>query len=255
MLRKGQGWRIALFLTMCFRLDAALAAEEEIQVYLDDLSGVGQFGLDVHNNYVVSGSTAPEYPGARPPAKVYRLTPEFYYGLTPHLELGAYVLGALDADHTTHIDGEKLRLKYIAAHDETAGPFWGANVEVGRSELSVAPQPWNAQLKGIFGYRLGKWLVATNVNLDGALSNGDAVILSIDGKLSWQLTEKQQIGLEVYSDMGPLSEPGQLGQRSQMLYGVVDAEISDFDLNAGVGHALTGAADRWVLKAIVGHRF
>jgi len=37
----------------------AAAAPEEIQVYLDDLVGTGNFGTDVHNNYVVSGIETP----------------------------------------------------------------------------------------------------------------------------------------------------------------------------------------------------
>src|SRR6185369_7607057 len=68
------------------------AAPEEIQVYIDDLSKPGGTGMDVHNNYVVSGSGTPDYPGALPPRHVYRLTPEFYYGLTDSLELGLYLL-------------------------------------------------------------------------------------------------------------------------------------------------------------------
>ena len=59
----------------------ALAAPEEIQVYVDDLTPPGRFGMDVHNNYVLSGRTVPEYPGEQPPDHVYRLTPEFYYGM------------------------------------------------------------------------------------------------------------------------------------------------------------------------------
>src|SRR5579863_8539733 len=45
----------------------AQAAPEEIQVYLDDLVGTGNFGMDVHNNYVVSGSETPDYPGGETP--------------------------------------------------------------------------------------------------------------------------------------------------------------------------------------------
>ncbi len=33
----------------------AAAAPEEIQVYMDEMSDPGQFGLDIHNNYVLTG--------------------------------------------------------------------------------------------------------------------------------------------------------------------------------------------------------
>ena len=71
------------------------AAPEEIQVYLDDLRAPGQLGVDVHNNFVVSGRSTPDYPGEQAPAKVYRLTPEFAYGLSKTTELGLYLLLSL----------------------------------------------------------------------------------------------------------------------------------------------------------------
>lgn len=79
---------LALLAGLAFAAPAAHAASEEIQVYLDDLSAPGQFGVDVHNNYVISGAKQPTYVGERPPNHVYRLTPEFYYGITKSLELG-----------------------------------------------------------------------------------------------------------------------------------------------------------------------
>ena len=67
----------------------ARAADEEIQVYMDEMNKPGQFGLYIHNNYTLSGSTVPDDPGAQIDAHRYRMTPEFSYGLTPNIELGA----------------------------------------------------------------------------------------------------------------------------------------------------------------------
>jgi hypothetical protein len=233
----------------------ANAAPEEIQVYLDDLNQVGQFGVDVHNNYVLSGSSQPEYDGARPPLHVFRLTPEFSYGLSSQFELGAYVLTSVDADNRSHVDGEKVRIKYIAPHDETKGAFWGANIEVGRTDRSVSPQSSNVELKGILGYRSGDWLFAANANIDRALVDGDPAMIEVDGKVALRLDHKNQVGFETYNELGEVRHPGQYGQRSQMLYAVLDSEVAKFDLNLGIGRGLTDASDRWVLKAIVGYRF
>ena len=67
------------------------AAPEEMQVYRDEMDTPGQFGLDLHTNYVVSGDNIPAYPGAVSPVHLFRLTPEFSYGLTHSFELGAYL--------------------------------------------------------------------------------------------------------------------------------------------------------------------
>lgn len=234
----------------------AWSAPEEIQVYLDDLTPPGRFGLDVHNNYAARASEVPDYDGERPPAHVYRLTPEFYYGLSRSFELGVYLLTAVDRDRRWHADGAKLRLKFITPHDEEAGPFFGLNLEVGKSDLAVAERPWNYELKGIAGERFGRWLLAVNLDVDSALSShGGPAQIALDTRLAYGASRRLQLALEAYDELGPLTGPGGLHGRSQMLYAVVDADLRAFDLDFGVGRGLTAAADGWVVKAIVGFHF
>jgi hypothetical protein len=236
---------------------AACAAPEEIQVYLDDMTKPGRFGLDLHNNFVPSGSATPDYPGAQPPNHVYRFTPEFYYGLSDTLEIGLYLLTTTSPGNAPNYDGEKLRLKYIAPHDETQGPFWGANFEIGRTSLRVGQDPWNAELKGIYGYRSGRWLYAVNPNFDWGVSGpvNIPVALDVDTKVAYKTDAGYQVGTETYSELGPLRDPGHLNRQSQMLYGVIDADFGKFDLNAGIGRGLTTVSDRWVIKFIFGIHF
>jgi hypothetical protein len=246
----------ALALGLVLAAPGAWPAPEEIQVYLDDLTAPGHFGLDIHNNLALRASDLPDYDGARPPDHVYRLTPEFYYGLSPTVELGVYVLTAFDRGHEWHVDGGKIRLKYVAPHDETSGPFWGLNLEVGRSDRAVAERPWNYELKGIVGERLGRWLLAANVNVDSALSShGGPASLELDTRLGYAISHSTQVALEAYDELGPLSAPGALPARSHVLYLVVDSDLGPCDLSAGIGRGLTGASDGWVLKAIIGFHF
>lgn len=232
------------------------AANEEIQVYLDDLSQPGQFGVDVHNNFVTSGDSTLPYPGGLAPLYQYRLTPEFYYGLTKTVELGAYLLTTKTSDGQTQFEGEKVRIKYIAPHDSDNGLFWGANLEVGRTNLYASPQAWNAELKGIAGYRSGRWTFAINPNVDWSLSKGGGpVTLDVDGKVAYKVTEKTQIGLETYNELGPLRHLQGLNQNSKTLYLALDHDFGQYDLNAGIGRGLTSDADNWVLKFIIGTHF
>lgn len=236
--------------TMC------AAAPEEIQVYMDDMSSPGQFGLDIHNNYVTSGSNQPAYPGALPALHQYRLTPEFYYGLTDALELGFYILTAHAVDNTSYVEGEKARIKYIAPHDTSAGAFWGVNLEVGRTSLLASPRPWNAEIKGIWGYRLQKWTFALNPNLDWSLSSGGGpVTLQLDGKVAYSVTEKTQLGIETYNELGPVSSLQALNQNGKTVYLALDHDFGSMDINAGIGRGLNSEGDRWVLKFIVGTHF
>lgn len=234
----------------------AIAAPEEIQVYMDDMSQPGGYGMDVHNNFVMSGSSTPDYPGAQPPDHVYRLTPEFYYGLSSSLELGLYLLSTTTPGNAPNFDGEKLRLKYIAPHDEDQGAFWGANLEIGKTSLRVAQSAWNAELKGIYGYRTGRWTLVINPNIDSSLSTprGPAS-LEVDTKAMYKTDAGYQIGIENYNELGPLHNLGHLNQQSETVYAVLDTELGKFDLNAGIGRGLTSASDRWVAKFILGIHF
>jgi hypothetical protein len=245
----------ALGLGVCS--SAAIGAPEEIQVYMDDMTTPDHFGMDVHNNFVPSGSGTPDYPGAQPPLHVYRFTPEFYYGVSDTLEIGLYLLTTTTPGNAPNYDGEKLRLKFIARHDESQGSFWGANFELGKTSLRVAQDPWNAELKGIYGYRSGNWTYAVNSNFDWGVSGpvNVPVSLDIDNKLAYKTGEHYQMGFESYNELGPLSNLGHLNRLSQMLFGVLDADFGKFDLNAGIGRGLTTVSDRWVIKFIIGMHF
>ncbi len=255
----GRTCRAALATALALALLAgrlARAAPEEIQVYLDDLSPPGGFGLDVHNNFVPSGATAPEYPGAEPPSHMYRLTPEFYYGLARDVELGLYVLSTRTPADGAQLDGAKLRIKYVAPNDPARGLFWGANLEFGDTAQRVSQTPVNGELKGILGWRGGPWLLAVNPNVDWSLSaRGGPATLDVDFKVARAVSVATQLGLESYNELGPVGALGPLGRNSKTLYAVLDTERDGIDFNAGIGRGLTADSDRWVLKLIVGLHF
>ena len=232
------------------------AAPEEIQIYLDDMSAPGHFGLDVHNNYVVSGAWAPGYVGELQPRHVYRLTPEFYYGLTSTVELGLYALTTTSPDGGIRFVGSKIRVKYVAPHDAHAGFFWGMNLEAGRTTRAVSETAWNAEIKGILGYRTGQWTIGVNPNFDWSLSShGGPGTASIDFKVNRALSDNTEVGIESYNELGPASRIQSFSRNSKTLYVVLDQKIGEVDLNIGFGRGLTTESDRWTAKFIVGTHF
>lgn len=232
----------------------ALAAEEEIQVYEDDMDHPGQFGLDVHNNYVFSGSSGIEYPGQQASLDRYRLTPEWSYGLTPNFELGLYLpLTTLDRDGHFDADGFKWRLKFIAPRPDTQTWYWGLNFEIGRVGHVLDQNPWNAELKGILGAHLGRWTLATNMNVDFKVAGPvpAPATLEWDTKAAYSLTKDFAIGLESYNGMGTFHRFGAFGASDQALYGTIDANLGKWAFNLGLGHGYGTATDGWTVKAIV----
>jgi hypothetical protein len=246
---------ILLLLCLSHFSRRALGAGEEIQVYMDDMDKPGQFGLDVHLNYAISARKQPDYSGEQPPDHVFRLTPEPSFGLTDYLELGGYLITSVNPSGTFHVDGEKLRLKFIAPKSsEDQSYFWGANFEIGFAEHRFDENPWNAELKGIFGFRKGPWTVAVNPNLDWTVSGPHPAPLSleIDTKIAYELKKDLLVGIESYNELGEFRRFGRLNEQSEMLYGVIDTTLWRFDINFGVGYGLTSPSDRWVIKMIVG---
>jgi hypothetical protein len=234
-----------------------LAASEEIQVYMDEMNGAGKFGLDIHANYVFSGTGQADYAGAQAPLHVFRVTPEFSYGLSDHWDLGGYVLSSLDRNNKGGIDGGKLRLKYIAPKAQEQNYFWGANLEIGRVAYRLDENPWNGELKGIFGVRHGAWTFATNPNLGFKISGPAASppSVSVNTRIAYKAEGDIEYGIESYNELGPARRLGNLNQQSQTLFGVVDINLKGWDLNLGIGRGLTPASDRWLAKVIIGVPF
>lgn len=235
---------------------AARAADEEIQVYMDEMNVRGGYGLDVHTSWVPKGRLRDaDYAGQMTSQDRLRITPEFSYGLTDNLELGAYLpLFTFDGHDGPEIGGVKGRLKFIAPHAKDSPMFWGANFEIGRVRHALDVNPWNAELKLIGGYRSGPWTVATNFNIDWAVSGPDKgpTTYEIATKVSYQVREELGVGVETYVDLGSAHHFAKLHDGDQKVFLVIDRTFGKWDLDVGVGRGFGDPEDRWIVKAIIG---
>jgi hypothetical protein len=232
---------------------AARAADEEIQVYEDDLDKPGQFGLDTHINYVPSGDRLSDYAGQQQSVYRVRVTPEWSYGLTKNLELGLYLPLADIRDNQLTFDGYKFRIKGIAPHPDSQNWYWGANFEIGQVNKKLDINPWNAELKGILGWHNSKWDLAFNTNIDWAVAGPDRQPASVQfaTKIAYKLNEKLALGVESYDGAGDFNHFGRFDGAGHEIYGAVDATLGKWALNAGVGYGYSGEPDHWTLKLIL----
>ena len=239
-----------------FSSSAAWAADEEIQVYMDEMGKKGDVGLDVHLNFTPKGRRLADYPGQQESDNRWRVTPEWAYSVSDHLELGAYVpLATVERDGRVELGGVKGRIKFIAPRlspEQTW--FWGANFELGRVRRDLDINPWNAELKGIAGFRAGRWTVAGNLNIDWVVSGPDhtPTTFQVASKISYQLDDKTALGVESYNEIADSKRFGHLGQRDQQVFAIVDRSLGRWGLDLGVGYGYGAPEDRWVIKAIVG---
>lgn len=234
----------------------ALAASDEIQVYLDDANAPGEVGLDVHINYVLSGRRVPEWPGELPPYHVLQITPEFSLGATRSLELGLYLPTAVGPGGAFYGNGIKVRMKYVPLRVRGGRLFWGVNVELGRVARRVSEEHWTLELRPILGYRSGRLLAAVNPILSLPIRQDTVGRGELEPalKLGYDVGHGLALGLEHYAGLGSLNDVLARAQQDQVLYAVADYETHGLSLNLGVGRGLTSASDQWVVKVIVGLR-
>jgi len=232
---------------------AAHAAPDEIQVYTEEMDDPGEFGLELHLNYVPEGRKAPSFDGEMQSHHRLQVTPEFSYGLTRTLEAGLYLPVAVDADGTLYENGLRLRLKYIAPRTEADRFFWGINAELGYSPPRISESAMALELRPILGYRDDQWLVSFNPILDTDLSSNVSREPKFEPalKVTHRVTAGARAGLEYYGEYGPLHDLLPAGSLTHVLYGVMDLDLHGLDMNLGVGHGLKNAEDEWVVKAII----
>jgi len=235
---------------------AARAADEEIQVYMDEIGAPHALGLDVHVNYVPDGRVLPDFPGQQASEGRLRVTPEWSYALNPNVELGVYLpLAEIDRDGHFDIGGAKARIKWVALQPAGRDAFWGLNFEIGKVRHELDLNPWNAELKGIAGIRKGPWTLAANLNVDWVVSGPDAGAppeLQVALKAALSIGKDTAIGLETYNGLGTTRALGPLRANDNQTYLVLDRSFGRWDLNFGVGYGYGAPEDRWIVKAVIG---
>ena len=232
--------------------DVLGASSDEIQVYDDAINKPGEASVDLHVNYVPSGVRVPAYGGEIPAHHNLRITPEFAYGLNKNWEFGFYLPVIRAATGDWHVEGAKVRLKYMANNPEQ-GFYWGINSELGASSHRTEESNWNFELRPIIGYKTDNWNLTVNPILGMALSgNTHTPTFSPALKVSRKVAEKTWFNVEHYSEFGPVNDLRSLVQET---YLTMDTDAFGHNINFGVGHGWTVGSNDWTLKAILNFPF
>lgn len=246
---------IACVCSFCALLSArAIAAPEEIQVYLDEFNEPGSFGLDLHSNYVASGG--PDLGDSNQTTNhQFRVTPEFSYGLNQNWELGAYWLTATNPGGTMESDGVKLRAKWRPRAPSADSHFyWAVNFEVGQLSKQFYEDETSGEIKLIGVWTTDQWKLGVNFNIDRALKSRpvQSATSEIDGKIAYQIGEGLQVGIENYSFLGAIHYDPTQPQSNHANYLAADFNLGKWSFNFGIGRVSGQSPDKTVLKAIIG---
>jgi hypothetical protein len=230
----------------------------EIQVYDGTANAPGVFGLELHLNDWATGHTDATPPEA-PLHGQFHATLEPSLGVTPFLELGAYLQGAVRTDDGV-VDwaGAKLRSKLVTPPGFDAHWRLGVNLELSLLPDTYEADRWGVEVRPIVAWASEAWLFALNPILSQPLAGSDA---SEGPSLEPALKASRTVGpvglgFEYYATLGPVGAILPVRDEEHYLYEAVDwLAGGPIELNAAVGEGLTPASAGVVFKVILGYTF
>ena len=223
------------------------ALPDEIQVYTDDVNAPGERGIELHVNTTPSGRSRPDYAGEVAPYHGLRITPELSWGLVADVDWGLYLPFVRSGEGTDYFAGPRFRLKWMPLRGNP-GYFAGVNVELSFVERRFEEARRTAEIRPIVGYRNDDWLLSFNPIVGTDLAGPQKGVLTFAPafKIARNAGGGYALGAEYYAELGRLSHFAPGSEQSHILYFVLDTQTVNF----GVGRGLSGASDRWTVKAI-----
>jgi hypothetical protein len=110
----------------------------------------------------------------------------------------------------------------------------------------------NMEIRPIVGRRKGDYEFIINPIVDlGFGHNGDAIFAPA-ARFARKFGENFSLGVEYYTDLGPIQNFVPFNEQQHNIYAVVDFKIGRFDVDAGIGYGLTPGSDRVMAKMIIG---
>jgi hypothetical protein len=242
----------AACLVLVFWSANAWAQTDEIQVYDAEIAEPGTFNLMVHNNFTPSGLKTPRFPGGLVPNQTLNGVPEWDYGVKDWFEQGLYLpLYSVANGEGPVLDGFKVRELFVVPHAAERTFFYGINFEFSYNSQHWDPYRNSSEIRPILGWHLGKFDFIVNPILDNSWAGVKNLDFAPSVRVAYNVDKTWALAAELYSDYGAVKGLLPFDQQSQQIFGVVDYETEEFNVEAGLGFGLTPASDRLVVKLMV----
>ena len=232
-------------------VSTAGAQTDEIQVYDAAIAAPGVFNLTWHNNFISSGSDTPSFPGAIVPDKSLNGVTEWAYGVAPWFEAGVYFpLYSITRDGGVLYNGFKLRALFVAPNAADREVFYGVNFEFSFNTAHWDARRYTSEIRPIIGTHVGRFDFIFNPIVDNSYDGVSNLEFVPATRVAMRVSDVFKLALEEYDDFGRINHFLTAAKQSHQLFSVIDIHARRFDIEAGVGAGLTGAADHRVFKVI-----
>src|SRR5215475_15313451 len=228
------------------------APTDEIQVYDGHLAEVGTFNLTWHQNFTPKGSVEPAFPGGLISNHAYVGVPEWAYGVTEWFELGLYMpLYSFTNDYGSSLNGFKIRTLFAIPKAGKRTFFYGANFEFSFNAKQWNTKRFTSEIRPIVGWHLGDTDIIINPILDNSYIGLKNLDLAPALRIARKFTPNWTIGIEQYSDYGPLHSLNTFHDQAHQFYFVANRAVKGINVEAGVGIGVTASTDKLRLKLIL----
>ncbi len=249
-----------IFLIFITLLSVSVKAQDnyEIQVYGSETVDSGRTMVELHSNNTLSGSKTTDEYGMLPTNHVQHETIEITHGWTPWFETGFYIFNSIGSDGRTAYVGSHIRPRFAAPESWKWPVGVSLSLEFGFQKSAFDPNTATLEIRPIVDKKMGKFYVSVNPTLDQSFKGPDehrGLIFSPNVKGSYDVTSVVALGLEYYGTTGPFFHYDPLSEQDHQIFVAGDLNFDpNWEVNFGYGIG-SQAADKSIIKLIIGRRF
>lgn len=253
--------RTLAFLSFFILLNLQLKAQDnyEIQVYGSATMGKDTTMVELHSNFTINGSKVTSADGMLPTNHAEHETIEITHGWTPWFETGFYFFNSIGSAGRTAYVGSHIRPRVAAPANWNWPMGVSLSTEFGFQKAQFSPNTCTLEIRPIIDKTWNKWYVSLNPTVDKSFAGPDqnrGFIFSPNIKGSYNITKVVALGLEYYGSTGPFFHYDSFHEQDHQLFVATDLNVDPaWEFNAGLGYGFTQAADKTIVKIIIGRRF
>lgn len=241
-----------------FALTMSAQDNYEIQVYGSETQKVRTTMFELHSNVTTMGFKKDQQ-GVIADDLAWHETIEVTHGFTSWFEVGAYLfMSANRGQYGLTYVGDHIRPRFRAPESWHWPVGVSLSVEVGYQKPRYCADTWTLEIRPIIDKEYKWFYIAFNPVLDYSIvgqNHNAGLTFAPDLKLKFDVSKKVAIGLEYYTDLGPIRAPSPLSQQSHQLGPVFDLDVSpDYEINFGYMFGLTPGTERGIVKLILGRK-
>ena len=223
----------------------------EFEVYGTSITAPGAGELELHTNFVPTGSQRFDDAEGRATHRAFRSSLELSTGITSWLEGSFYTVGYARSGAGLKYVGNRGRLTAIAPVSWNLPIKLGLSQEIGYACSGFAENRWAYEATPILGTGAGRFSFVVNPAFERGIGSNSEHKWEFEprGELGYALGDEASLGLEYYSVMGPVEQFDPTSHQRHQLFATGKFELpSGIEGGLGVGRGLTTNSDRWVVS-------